>query len=339
MSETSPVRVTLVATPETQVAPLSGLYEALTAFPLLGDLEPDLPQRPFDVRIAAPPRVDAVGTEDLRLQAHCTCDDVDHTDIAIVPLMALTGDSWERGRYPGVVGWLRRQHEAGAVLASACTGVLLLAETGILDGREATIHWAFADLFRRTYPPVRLRPEEVLITSGSRAELVMTGGVMSWHDLALHLVARVVGPTAAAALGRMLMLEWHGEGQVPYMEFSPSRDHGDGEIAGLQSWLEDNLDHRHPVDAMTDRLGTTHRTLERRFRAATGHSPIDYVQQLRVRRARRLLERTSLPVEQIGFAVGYQNTAYFRRLFQRTTRLSPAAYRRTFGRLRLAGDA
>ncbi len=323
------VHVTLVATPQTQVAPLSGLYEALTAFPLLTRLEPDLPERPFEVQIAAAGPLGAVGTKRLRLGAHCACDAIERTDVAIVPLMAVDDQTWVRGRYPRAVEWLRQQHERGAVLASACTGVLLLAETGLLTGRRATIHWAFADLFGRTFPDVRLRPEEALIADGD--DLVMTGGVMSWHDLALHLVTRYVGPTASQALARMLMLEWHGQGQAPYIEFTPRRNHGDGSVAALQGWLDDHLEEPRPVEEMSVRSGLGRRTLERRFRAATGYSPIAYVQQLRVHRARRLLERTAMPVEQVGFAVGYVNTAYFRRVFRRTTQLSPGAYRRRFG--------
>lgn len=326
-----PVHVTLIATPETQVAPLSGLYEALTAFPLLGSFESDLPRHPFDVQIAAPRPLDTVGANRLRLGAHCACDDIVRTDVAIVPLMAVDGPDWVPGHHPQVVEWLRRQHAQGALLCSVCTGALLLAETGLLDGREATIHWAFAETFRRTYPEVRPRPEEVLITAGDRDDLVMTGGVMSWHDLALHLVTRFVGPTAARALARMLMLEWHGAGQAPYIEFTPELDHDDGLVSALQAWLEDNLAVANPVEELCARSGATHRTLERRFRAATGFSPIAYVQQLRVREARRLLERTAMPVDEVGFAVGYQNTAYFRRIFNRTTRLGPGAYRRKFG--------
>jgi transcriptional regulator GlxA family with amidase domain len=206
----------------------------------------------------------------------------------------------------------------------------LLAETGLLDGREATIHWAFAPTFRRNFPRVRLRTEEVLITAGERRELVMTGGVMSWHDLALHLIARHVGPTAAQAMARLLMLEWHADGQAPYIELTPRLDHGDAPIASVQRWLAEHYMIADPVDEMVARTGLARRTLERRFRKATGHSPIRYVQNLRVAVARRRLERTDAPVEEIGFQVGYENTAFFRRVFKRTTRLTPGAYRRKF---------
>jgi transcriptional regulator GlxA family with amidase domain len=335
MTRSTPLHVTLLATPDAQVAPLSGLYETLTAFPLLAAFEPQVPPHPFEVEIVTPTGDTVRGASGLTLTALRDLDEIDHTDIAIVPLMmAQDPPEWVPGRYPEVVAWLRDQHRGGALLASACTGVLLLAETGLLDGWDATIHWAFAPTFRRNYPDIRLRPREVLVTAGDRKELVMTGGVMSWHDLALHLIARYVGPTAAQGMARMLMLEWHGEGQAPYIGFAPRLDHGDAVVARLQRWLEENHAVASPVEEMVDQSGVARRTLERRFRKATGHSPIRYVQNLRMAEARRRLERTGLSVEQISRDVGYENTAYFSRVFRRVTRLTPGAYRRKFRALR-----
>lgn len=282
------------------------------------------------VDIIAPSRDSVHGASGLPLGAHRTPDDIERTDIAIVPLMMVNGPDWVRGRYPGLVEWLRKMHRNGAILCSACTGVLLLAETGLLDGQEATIHWAFAPTFRRNFPNVGLRTEEVLITAGDRHEFVMTGGVMSWHDLALHLIARHVGPTAAQAMGRLLMLQWHGEGQAPYIAFSPILDHGDALVLRLQKWLHTRYMVANPVGEMVSKSGLARRNLERRFRKATGHSPIAYVQHLRIAEARRRLERTTMPVERIGHDVGYENTAFFRRVFKRSTRLTPGAYRRKF---------
>lgn len=325
-----PLHVTLVATPDAQGLPLIGLFETFNSFGLLASFEKDVPARPFEIEIVAPGTDMVHSASGLTIGAHRTYDEVERSDIVIVPLMMVDGQDWVTGRYPRLVEWLRRQHEKGAVLASTCTGVLLLAETGLLDGREATIHWAFAPTFRRNFPQVRLRTEEVLITAGDQQEFVMTGGVMSWHDLALHLIARNVGPSAAQAMARLLMLEWHGDGQAPYIGFAPSLDHGDALVAELQTWLETHFGVASPVDEMVALCGLARRTLERRFRKATGHSPIAYVQNLRIAEARRRLERTDLPVEKIGLGVGYENTAFFRRIFKRTTRLTPGAYRRKF---------
>ncbi|MGE3275109.1 MAG: GlxA family transcriptional regulator [Vicinamibacterales bacterium] len=324
----TPVHVTLIGTPDTQVGPLSGLYETLTAFPLLASMEADVPPRPFDVEIAVPDDAPARGASGLPLGAHRAASDIPRTDLAIVPLMLVRDRVWTTGRYRGLVEWLRHQHAQGAVLASACTGVLLLAETGLLAGREATLHWAFAPTFRRNFPDVRVRTEESLITAGDRRELVMTGGVMSWHDLALHVIARYVGTDAARGMARLLMLEWHGQGQAPYLRFTPILDHGDALVAQLQHWLEGHFMVPTPVDEMAARTGVPKRTLERRFRRATGDSPLAYVQRRRIAEARRRLERTRDPVDAIGEAVGYENLAFFRRVFKRETRLTPGAYRR-----------
>jgi transcriptional regulator GlxA family with amidase domain len=188
--------------------------------------------------------------------------------------MMVEGPDWVTGRYPGIVDWMRKMHDTGAILCSACTGVLLLAETGLLDGRNATIHWAFAPTFRRNFPKVHLRSEGVLITAGDRHEYVMTGGVMSWHDLALHLIACYVGPMAAQSMARLLMLEWHSEGQVPYISFSPRLDHGDALILQIQKWLENNYMVSNPVEDIVSQFGLARRSLYRRFRKAVGFSPI-----------------------------------------------------------------
>jgi transcriptional regulator GlxA family with amidase domain len=330
-----PLHVSLVATPDAQVSPLSGLYETLNAFGLLANFEPDVPTRPFAVEIVAPDARPATGASGLPLGAHRSCAEIERTDIAIVPLMMVNGPDWIPGRYPEVVEWLRGMHRGGASLCSACTGVLLLAETGLLDGREATIHWAFAPTFRGNFPKVRLRPEEALVAAGDRGEFVMTGGVTSWHDLALHLIARHVGPGSAHAMARLMMLQWHSEGQAPYVAFAPRRDHGDGLVLRLQRWLDAHYMAANPVEEMVRLAGLPRRSFERRFARATSLSPIAYVQAQRVEMAKRRLERTDAPVEEIARDVGYENPAFFRRLFRRATRLTPAAYRRRFQMPRL----
>lgn len=325
-----PLHVSLVATPEAQVSPLSGLFEALNAFALLAKFEPGVPTRPFEVEIVGESTDPVTGASGLPLGATRSHLEVKRTDIVIVPLMMLEGPDWVRGRHPELVEWLRAMHQGGASLCSTCTGVLLLAETGLLTGLEATIHWAFAPTFERNFPDIRLRTEEVLITGGVRDEFVMTGGVMSWHDLALHLIARHVGPGAAAAMARLLMLHWHGEGQAPYVTFTPVTDHGDALVAKLQKWLETHYMIPSPVEELAGMVTLPRRSLERRFARATGLSPIAYVQARRIEEAKRRLEGTTAPVEEISQDVGYENTAFFRRLFRRETNMTPSAYRRRF---------
>ena len=324
------LHVSLIATPDAQISPLSGLFETLNAFGLLAQFEPDIPERPFEVEIVAENQEHVRGASGLSLGAHRSHAEVRRTDIVIVPLMMVDGPDWVSGRHPGLVAWLRQMHGQGAMLCSACTGVLLLAETGLLDGGEATIHWAFAPTFRRNFPAVKLCTEEVLLTAGRRTEFVMTGGVTSWHDLVLYLIARHVSPAAAQAMARLMMLQWHGEGQAPYVTFSPQRGHGDAAVLLLQDWLATHYMIANPVEEMVARSHLTRRNFERRFAKATGLSPIAYVQAVRIQEAKRKIESTDRPVDEISYEVGYDNVAFFRRLFKRSTRLTPGAYRRKF---------
>ncbi|AHD03675.1 GlxA family transcriptional regulator [Leisingera methylohalidivorans] len=323
--------VSLIALPEVMISPLAGLYEVLTLFETLGSFDDAMPRDPpFDVQIVTPQDMPETGASGLPHGGGITLDKVDRTDIVIVPSMLVEDAEWVPGRYPELVDWLVARHAEGAILCSACSGVLLLAETGLLDGREATIHWAYEHTFRRNFPKVQLKLQEVLVASGERRDFVMSGASASWHDLVLYLIARLVGPTAAQAIARFMLLQWHVDGQAPYVTFNPPLDHGDAVVRDLQDWLKKNYTIASPVEELERRSGLPGRSFKRRFTKATGTPPIKYVQYLRVEEAKRRLERTDTPIDQIGWNVGYEEPAFFRRLFKRVTRLTPSEYRRKF---------
>lgn len=158
----------------------------------------------------------------------------------------------------------------------------------------------------------------------------MSGAAASWQDLVLYLMARYAGPVATQAMARFLLLQRHPEGQAPYMVFRAPRDHGDAAILEVQEWLEDNYATSSPVESMVERSDLASRTFKRRFKEATGHTPISYVQHLRVRRARRQLESTDRSIDRIAWSVGYRDASFFRRLFKRLTGTTPGVYRRKF---------
>lgn len=311
--------------------PVSGLYESLNSLHYLGALSDAAPETPpFQVEIVAPSRSLTRAASGLPISPHRTLDEVTATDIVVLPSMFVENNQWVPGRYPDVVDWLSAMHCQGTRLCSACSGALLLAETGLLDGRDATVHWAFAPTFRRNFPDVRLRLEQVLVVAGQRGELVMSGASASWHDLLLYLVANHVGPTVAQALAKMMLLQWHPEGQAPYVTFREPTDHGDKLILRLQAWLRKHYQVTNPVEEMSGRSGLSVRSFKRRFKQATEYSPLEYVQHLRIEEAKRCLERTESAVEDISYSVGYENPAFFRRLFKRVTGITPSRYRRKF---------
>lgn len=330
-TRSGPLHVSLVAVPDALLWPVSGIYEALNSFPELRTVSDAVPETPpFDVDIVSPSRSLSHAASGLALTPHRTLREVASTDIVIVPAMFVEDGIWRPGRYPEVVAWLSSMHDRGARICSACSGALLLAETGLLDGRDATFHWALVQTFRRNFPGVRLRLDQVLIVAGDRDEIVMSGGSAGWHDLLLYLVATTVGPTVAQVMSRMMLLPWHREGQAPYVTFQEPTDHGDRVVRELQVWLRKHYAAANPVERMHARAGLTERSFKRRFKLATGMPPLEYVQRLRVEEAKRRLERTTTPVEEVSVAVGYENPAFFRRLFKRIAGLSPSAYRRRF---------
>jgi transcriptional regulator GlxA family with amidase domain len=221
-------------------------------------------------------------------------------------------------------------HQRGAVLCSACSGIFLLGETRLFDGKDATVHFGYARIFANTHPAIRIHPERVVVISGAHEELVSSGASMTWHDLVLYLIARYAGATAAQEVARMFALQWHQDGLTPYMAFEGKRDHGDGEIQSAQTWLDRHFSVANAVQEMIKRSHFAERTFKRRFTSGTGLTPLAYVQRLRVEDAKRRLERTQVAIDEVSWQVGYEDAAFFRRLFKRTTGLTPGAYRKRF---------
>lgn len=324
-----PLHVSLVALPDAVVSTIAGVYDVMNGPARMNLLAPDQ-SPPFDIEVVG----EAVGPLQLAsgvpFQVQRSIDDVGTSDIVIVPSVLLTAAGWSCGRYPRLVAWLRQMHERGALLCSACSGVFLLAETGLFDGKDATVHFAYAQAFSALYPEVTIHPERVLVISGRRQELVSSGASTSWHDLVMYLIVRYAGATIAQELGRSFALQWHLDGLTPFIVFEGKSDHGDGEILSAQEWLRRHFAVARPVDEMIKRSKLAERTFKRRFTSATGVAPIEYVQRLRIEDAKRRLERTDAPVDEIGWRVGYEDPAFFRRLFKRITGLAPGAYRKRF---------
>ncbi len=323
--------VSLVVIPEATVSSLGGMYDVFNCFEVLGSFDDAVPaSAPFTVEFVSTKRGRVDTASGLPLEVHRSLEEVTATDIVIVPSLMVEHGEWVPGRHAEVVRWLTEMHRKGALLCSACSGVLLLAETGLLDGQDATIHWAYATTFRKNFPSIHLCLDKVLVASGERAQFVMSGASASWHDLVLYLVARLVGPTAAQAISKFLLLQWHRDGQTPYISFQPKLDHEDAAVREGQEWLAGHFSVAGPVEELVRRSGLPERSFKRRFTQATGHSPMDYIQQLRVQEAKRRLERTEEAIDEISWKVGYEDPAFFRRLFKRLAGITPGAYRRKF---------
>jgi transcriptional regulator GlxA family with amidase domain len=326
-----PLHVSLLAIPEGVVSTLSGIFDVMNAFKILPPQRGVVAQPvPFQVEIVGLRPGPLTNASGVPVTVQRGIDTVAATDIVIVPSVVVGADGWHKGRHPELVSWLADMHARGALLCSACSGIFLLAETGLFDGMASTVHFGYAKYFAAAHPAVPIQPDRVLVVSGQREELVTSGASMTWHDLVLYLIARHVGATAAQDVARAFALQWHQDGLAPFITFEGRTDHGDSAVQTAQDWVATHFQVGSPVEEMIRRSGLAERTFKRRFAAATGLSPIAYIQRLRVEEAKRRLERTAASVDEISWQVGYEEPAFFRRLFKRTTGMAPGAYRRRF---------
>ena len=324
-------RIALLAAPEASASVLFGLYDVLGS---VGLIWPDLTaaepgEAALDVFVVAATGEPFRCSGGVLVEPRAGIDQVDEVDVAIVGDIYTPADTSLGRRFADEIDWLHRMHARGAVLASVCTGSLLLAATGLLDGRSCAGHWSYVDRFRLDYPRVRFDPSLILDLANEHAGLVTAGGGTSWHDLVLHLVVTYCGPQAASQTAKIHLLAGHEDGQLPFASMTTVTV-TDARISDALAWIAEHHAVPNPVSQMIDRSGLTPRTFARRFLAATRYRPIDYVHAIRIEHARELLERGADAVDDVGFTVGYQDPTFFRRLFKRTTGLTAAAYRRKY---------
>ncbi|TDV40203.1 AraC family transcriptional regulator with amidase-like domain [Pseudomonas helmanticensis] len=224
--------------------------------------------------------------------------------------------------------WLRDQHANGATLGGVCVGSLMLAESGLLDGRSATTHWTSAKAFAERYPKIKPKADTPIVDDG---DLITTAGLMAWSELGLRLVDRLLGPSIATGTARFLVIEHSDSASECGSNFAPILGHGDAAILKVQHWLQSTGATDVSLTAMAERAGLEERTFLRRFRAATGLKPTEYCQHLRVGKAREMLEFSNGTIDHIAWTVGYQDPGAFRAIFKKITGLAPSDYRARFG--------
>ena len=260
-------------------------------------------------------------------------DALDEADTIVIP-----GRSEIESETPAaLVDALHTALAKGTRIASVCSGAFSLAAAGLLDGRRATTHWAAADSFRAAFPHVHLDTDVLYVDNG---QILTSAGASAGLDLCLHMVARDYGAAVAADAARRSVAPLHrsgGQAQFITRNHVPARpiDQPQG-LAAVLAWIEQEAHRELSLREIADYAAVSIRTLNRRFQAETGQTPMQWVTGVRVRHAQQLLESTDLGVESIGRRVGFTSPANFRDQFRRLTAVSPRSYRETF-RDRLAG--
>lgn len=223
--------------------------------------------------------------------------------------------------------WMTARHAEGVTLCSVCAGAFVLAETGLIDHRRATTHWAFAETLARRFPNVDVAAQNMVIDDG---DILTAGGILAWTDLGLTLVGKLLGPGVMLATARFLLIDPPRREQRAFGAFIPKFDHADAAILRVQHEIHADCAETRTIPNLAARATLAERTFLRRFAKATGLRPTEYLQEVRVMKARDALEMTNRSVDQIAWSVGYSDPAAFRKIFRRATGLLPTAYRQRF---------
>ncbi len=223
--------------------------------------------------------------------------------------------------------YLIHSHQKGSILCSACAGVFILAQTGLLEGRTVTTHWQAQEKFSGLYPDVDIDIDKILIDD---ADIITAGGLMSWMDLALFILTKYTTPTNTRNLGKYLVLDTGLREQRYYQSFVPNYAHGNDKIVQVQRFIQKNHHLPLTLDQLADEAFMTRRTFIRQFTKATTFTPINYIQHVRIQSACELLESSHKSVEQISYLVGYEDVNSFRKVFMKIIGLTPSRFRSRF---------
>ena len=264
----------------------------------------------------------------VRLVPDGSIHDVRKTDLIVVSSI-LDIDKVLKGQGE-VIDWLKAMHRQGSHIATICSGVFVLAETGLLDGKTATTHWGFAEQFKKRYPQIELKLERLITDKGS---LFCAGGYNAGIDLSLYLVEKYCGHEVAPQSSKSMISDIGRTTQAPYCMFQFRKDHSDDQILSIQEWIENNFDKNFDYESLAGKSRMSRRTMERRFKNATGETPLTYQQSIRVEVAKRLLENESRSFDEITYQVGYEDSSTFRKIFSKQTGLVPTEYRKKFQRV------
>ena len=282
----------------------------------------------FNVQIATLKKQPVLCINQLEIRSHIAIEDVQQTDLLLIPTIGgslLNVIAQNRALLPHI----KKHFDLGADIASNCSGAFFLAEAGLLNGKEATTHWGYAELFKKRYPAVKLCAEK-LITS--HQNIYCSGGGMAWFDLTLLLIERYCGHDVATTTAKAHVIDLSRGEQAAYASIRTKKYHQDPEVLFVQEWLEANYVKSIQISQLAPLVNLTSRTLNRRFKQATEQNLLEYLQILRIEAAKKFLEKSNDNVQRIVTNVGYDDLSSFTRLFKKHTGLSPSQYAKKFKR-------
>jgi transcriptional regulator GlxA family with amidase domain len=262
----------------------------------------------------------------LKLLSHFST--ISKTNLIIVPSVAHDFQKAMKGNKL-LIDWVVNQYKNGAEIASMCTGAFMLASAGLLDGKNCSTHWCVADNFRNKFPDVILR-EEKLITDENG--IYTNGGGYSFLNLVIYLIEKYYDRQTAIYCSKVFQIEMDRHSQSAFIIFKGQKLHGDEVVKKAQAYIESNLDEKMSVEQLSSRFNVGRRNFDRRFIKATGNTPVEYTQRVKIEAAKKQFETTRKTINEVMYEVGYSDVKAFREVFRKITGISPLEYRSKYNK-------
>jgi transcriptional regulator GlxA family with amidase domain len=255
---------------------------------------------------------------------HVNISAIGRTDLIIIP--SVSSHSYERAVKENklLIDWIKEQHDNGAEIASLCTGAFMLASSGLLDGRICSTHWAAADTFRTMFPKVNLQADRLITEEKG---IYTNGGAYSFLNLAVYLIEKYYDRQTAIYCSKIFQIEIDRQSQSAFIIFTSQKLHGDEMIQLAQEYIESKLHEKLSVEDLSSKFAVGRRNFDRRFIKATGNTPGEYLQRVKIEAAKRALETTRKTINEVMRDVGYSDVKGFRTVFRKITGMSPLEYR------------
>ncbi len=306
------------------IADPSYMFSAVNQF-----LQANGQQPLFQVRLVGQSREVRLNNGMFSVHTDCLLGETEKVDLVFIP--ALFGDmrsAIEQNR--AAIPWIVDQYRRGAEVASLCVGAFLLASTGLLDGKQCSTHWAFANEFREMFPRVELKDGSVITEENN---IYSSGGAHSYWNLLLYLVEKYTDRETAILASKFFAVDIDRNSQSAFMVFQGQKNHADEEIRQAQQYIEVHYHDKIGVDELADRYAIGRRSFERRFKKATNNTVVEYLQRVRIEAAKRRFENSRKSINEVMYDVGYTDTKAFRDVFKKITGLTPVEYRNKFTKM------
>ncbi|HTD40828.1 MAG TPA: helix-turn-helix domain-containing protein [Mucilaginibacter sp.] len=316
--------VIIVPKGKANLSSIAGSFEILTGANRYWQKMKNKPM--FDIRIAG--FVSELKLDGGFFSVHpVNIEEIKKTDLLIIPSVSYDDNLLKEN--VALINWIREQYKTGAEIATMCSGAFLLAATGLLEGKTCSTHWNLADNFKRLFPNIDLHIDKLITAEKG---IYTNGGAYSFLNLILFLVEKYFDRQTAIYCSKIFQIDMDRTSQSPFFIFQAQKNHGDELVCKAQTYIEENLSGKISFEELASKLAISRRNFDRRFIKATGNTPVEYLQRVKVEVAKSTLEKGRKSIFEVMYEVGYSDDKAFREVFKKITGLSPLDYKAKYNK-------